>query len=163
MQFNGLESLFFDRILQAELDVPINAVLSVGGETIEMVIVPKIDGRGRFILEYSNASPFSPEVKDGVRKYEGTSEMFGRYPLLERAWLNDSKATFTLRGTVPGHYKQTEIPIDAKVEFAGVKSKGILSLRRDGINRGDTLLTKASFSLGCVDNCIKLGACQHLN
>ena len=51
MQFNGLESLFFDRILQAELDVPINAVLSVGGETIEMVIVPKIDGRGRFILD----------------------------------------------------------------------------------------------------------------
>ena len=147
MELNDVESLFFDSVLRVELGVPINAVLSVDTETIEMVVVPKVDGRGRFIFEYSNASPFSPEVKDGVRVYEGASEMFGRHPLLERAWLNDSNTTLTLRRTVPAHFKQIEIPTEAKVDFAGFNGRGRLSLSRDQIIREDTLLTQASFSL----------------
>ena len=147
MEFNRIESSFFVSVLCIELDVPINGVLTVGTETIEMVIVPKIDGRGRFILEYSNASPFSPDVKDGVRKYEGSSEMLGRHPLLEKAWLSDGDTTLTLRRTIPWHHEQIEIPLDAKVEYAGTVSKGRLALRRDVISRKDTLLTEVSFSL----------------
>ena len=86
-------------------------------------------------------------MKDGNLVYEGASEMFGRHPLLERAWLNDSNTTLTLRRTVLARYKQIEIPVDAKVDFAGFRSRGRLSLRRDEFNREDTLLAKASFSL----------------
>ena len=42
MEFNDLESSFFDSVLHVELGVPINAALSIGTESIEMVIVPKI-------------------------------------------------------------------------------------------------------------------------
>ena len=46
MELNALERTFFDDVLRIQLDVPINATLTVQDESIDMIVVPEINNNG---------------------------------------------------------------------------------------------------------------------
>ena len=89
MELSSLETKFFKEILNAELDVPIEATLRYENNSLEMIVVPEITPSGRFELKYYNAPAAEPECnlnESGtlVREWQ-LEEAFGRHPLLQLA------------------------------------------------------------------------------
>ncbi len=63
MNLNALERKFFDKILNAELGVPVHATLEYQMETFLIIIVPEIGPDGYFRLNYYNAPAYDPETQ----------------------------------------------------------------------------------------------------
>ena len=45
MELSSLEAKFFDEILNAELDVPVQATLTYKDDSLELIVVPEINSR----------------------------------------------------------------------------------------------------------------------
>ena len=88
MKFNRLEGVFFERILNAELGVPVPAILEYEGDTFDVILVPELNEEGDFILRYYNAPTYEPETQFSEASV-GTKtwtdrQVFGLNPSLER-------------------------------------------------------------------------------
>ena len=53
MEFNKVEKRFFSTVLNAELDVPVKAILRCDKKEFEVIVVPYLSKSGEFFLKYS--------------------------------------------------------------------------------------------------------------
>ena len=146
IHLNPLESTFFERLLQVQLDVPVNASLTYQDEILEMIVVPRIRDDGDFVMEYFNATPYSPVAVEGVVSLTGNS-MSGTHPLLEKAWLSDDPVFLELRISQSLPPSQTTVPVRAKVVVAGGNHSGIVALWENGISRNVQPIGESRFNL----------------
>ena len=151
MKLNRLESVFFERILNAELDVPVQATLDFGGDTYEVILVPELNENGQFLLKYYNAPAYVPETQfneAGVGTKPWTDrQVFGLHPSLERAWLNSEAVTVHMHPS-PLPIKSASYPdLQATVLYAGMQHRGALSLDKNQVRWQEAQLTRAEFSL----------------
>ena len=149
IELNALEKSFFKNFIPVELDVPVHASLTCGDETLDMVVLPKIDQHGHFVMDYSNASPFVPEPEGGVFTFNGGS-MFGIHPLLERAWLSDDPVDLQLRISpqVPFPFPfQDSTSVKAKVISARPGHTGRIALWENQISLDAGPIAEARFNL----------------
>ena len=90
MKLNNLETIFFQQVLNAELDVPVQATLSYEEKDLEVIVVPAIDEEGYFKLNYFNAPEYLPEptvLGNGKSHFTfAMDEAFGAHPVLKEAW-----------------------------------------------------------------------------
>ena len=151
MKLNDLESKFFGRILNVELDVPVLATLEYEENTFGIIVVPSIDSYGHFRLNYYNAPPYEPETQydeSGMgTKGWSESEMLGTHPVLERAWLNSDPVTVQLQTSQMLFEPQIKPKLDAKVLYAGSGHRGALRLDRNQVMVQKSSLTKAEFCI----------------
>ena len=151
MKFNRLESVFFERIFNAELGVPVPAILEYEGDTFDVILVPGLNEEGDFILRYYNAPTYEPETQSNEASV-GTKtwtirQAFGSNPSLERAWLSGGTLTaqmnpspFPLRPGPPPKLSTTVLD-------AGVHNSGALALDRNQVTLRGAPLKKAEFSI----------------
>ena len=151
MKLNDLESKFFDRILNAKLDVPVHAVLECVGQTFDVIIVPEIDRFGDFTLKYYNATPSKSATQSnesGKRKIDlTTKEAGGLHPSLERAWIKNEPITIQI---LPSGLPVKPVPppkLDATVLHAQYGYRGSLSLDKNQVTVQQTPLKMARFSV----------------
>lgn len=149
IELNALEKSFFRNFLPVELDVPVHALLTYLDETLEMIVVPRIDQHGNFVMAYSNASPFVPEPEGGVFTFHGSS-MVGIHPLLERAWLSDDPVDLQLRispqAPIP-LLSHNDVSVKAKVISVRQGHTGRLALWENQIYREAGPIAEARFNL----------------
>ena len=149
IELNALEKSFFQNFLPVELDVPVHASLTYRDETLEMVVLPRIDQHGHFVMDYSNASPFIPEPVGGVFTFSG-SAMFGIHPLMEGAWLSGDPVTLQLRISpqaplaLPSH---NYVSVKAKVISARQGHTGRIALWENQISLEAGAIAEARFNL----------------
>ena len=151
MNLNGLEAKFFDRVLKAELDVPVNSTLKYGEDTFGIIVVPEVAPQGHFALKYYNAPPYDPETQfdetgKGTKSWSG-NEVFGTHPLLERAWLESDPVTLQLHTSSLPFQPQVGPKLQAKVFYAGYQHRGTLVLDRNRVTIQDSPLKSAEFCL----------------
>jgi len=149
MQFNDLEQKFFEEVLRAELDVPVNAVLRFDDQEFPLTIIPQVSEDGYFELRYFGAPAYKPEAKEGQLSWSD-SEIFGTHPQLRRLWIDGSTvklrfkerpAPTAFQGTLSGP------DMEAKVILADFHHRGILSIKNNQIVVRESTLRKAQFSL----------------
>ena len=149
IELNALEKSFFKNFIPVELDVPVHASLTCRDETLEMVVLPKIDQHGHFVMDYSNASPFVPEPEGGVYTFKGSS-MAGIHPLLEKAWLSGDPVTLQLKispqAPIPLPYR-TDVSVKAKVISARQGHTGRIALWENQISLDAGPIVEARFNL----------------
>lgn len=146
MELNALERTFFNEVLRVQLDVPINATLTVQDESIDMIVVPEITNDGHFEFKFYNASPYHPQAENGVMTFVG-NEIFGIHPSLETAWLRDEVVKLTLKKSVSFPPQENTFDIKAEVLYAEPGHMGRLTLDRNIVVREESPLTEARFSL----------------
>ena len=146
MELNALEKTFFDDILRLELDVPINATLTVQDESIDMIVVPEITNDGHFEFKFYNASPYHPQAENGVLTFT-ENEFFGVHPSLETAWLRDEVVKLTLKKSVSFPPQENTFDIKAEVLYAGLGHTGRLALDRNMVSLQESAFTETRFSL----------------
>ena len=100
MELSSLETKFFKEILNAELDVPVEANLRYENNSLEMIVVPEVTPSGHFELKYYNAPAAEPEcnLNDSgalVKEWQ-LEEAFGRHPLMQLAWRDDHMVSLQL-------------------------------------------------------------------
>ena len=150
MKLNDLESKFFDRILNAELDVPVHATLEYEENTFDIIVVPEITPEGYFKLKYFNAPAYDPEPQlsesgGSFKSWSLDGEFFGAHPLLTQAWERDEPVTLQLH-TSPLPSQPSAIPkLDARVLFAGTEHRGELAVHQNQIATRDFQLTETKF------------------
>ena len=149
MELNGLERRLFDEVLNAELDVPVNATLQYKGNDFDIIIVPEIDFEGWFTLKYFNAPPYDPEPQydesGAAYKTWSSDEAFGVHPLLKQAWTSGDLVRVQLSpSTVPLQHR-VNANLDANVQYAGIKHRGALTLHENRVQLESTALKKAEF------------------
>lgn len=145
MDLNDIESEFFERLFPVQMDVPINATFNRDGTSIEMVVTPQIDQGGRFLLEYTNATPHLPESKNGW--VEWGDDAFGTHPVLEQAWMNHDICSLTLRRSVMLCQRQAEWTVGVEVMHADSNFRGRLALDRNRVTLEEEPLQEARFSI----------------
>ena len=145
MDLNDIESEFFERLFPVEMDVPINAILHSDGTSIEMVVTPRIDQNGRFLLEYANATPHMPETKNGW--FQWSDDAFGTHPVLEQAWMNHDLCSLTLRRSIMLSQTRAEWSVDVEVVHADSNFRGRLALGRNRVTLEEGLVQEARFSV----------------
>ena len=149
MELSALEKSFFQNFLPVELDVPVHAELTYMDESLEMIVVPRIDQHGYFVMDYSNASPFVPESDRGVFRLD-LRYAFGLHPLLERAWLSEEPVTIELRIShqcpLPPPF-QERVQVKAKVISANQGHRGRIALWENQIARDVQSIQKTRFNL----------------
>ena len=151
MELNTLESIFFNEILNAELDVPVHATLTYEGNPFDIIVVPEIAPEGYFRLKYFNAPAYEPEPQvsdDGVSYRSFTiEEMFGSHPLLERAWRKHATVELQLNPSQSPIQPKLNPSLEAKVMYAGVGNRGELVLDQNQVILSAAPLKKAEFSI----------------
>ena len=152
MDLNDIESAFFERLFPVEMDVPINAILHSVGASIEMVVTPRIDQNGRFLLEYANAAPHVPEAKNDW--FQWGDDAFGTHPVLEQAWMNHNLCSLTLRRSVMLCPTQAEWTIDVEVTHPDNNFRGRLALARNRVKLEDTPIHETRFSVSDFPDCM---------
>ena len=154
MKLNDLEAEFFDRVLNADLGVPVHATLVYQDNTFVIITVPEITPDGYFILKYFNAPAYVPETRlidsrIGAKRYSG-SEICGTHALLERAWLDRDLVTVQLhtspRPLQPPH-ASVNPKLDARVLYAGTEHRGQLALDKNQVAVQHSQLIKAEFCI----------------
>ena len=156
VNLNNLEYLFFDRILNAELDVPVPATLSIGNQEFEVTIVPEIDSNGFFVLKYFNAPAYDPEPEteeDGVGSVSMSfSEAAGQHPSFRQAWLQSLPVALQLRPTtssldhIPPRTKESP-KLEARVHLADIGHRGKLGLVDNQVTVQDSKLKTTQFCI----------------
>lgn len=116
MKFHPLERAFFDKVLNATLDIPVNASIHLADELLEVTVIPRI-ANNEFVLDYYNVPEYRPEPQpdeDGrlITHYSG-DEAFGIHPALKQAWTNQTTLSVELH--------RTSIPIERFVYRAAPK------------------------------------------
>ena len=151
MELNGLEKKFFDEILNAELDVPVQATLTFEDNSIELIVVPEITPSGYLELKYYNAPAAEPENDADASGNRESSwqveEDFGRHPLLQQAWRNDDELSLYLHTTPMPFQARANSKLVAKVIHAGMQHRGSLALDKNLVVVQESKLTKARFNL----------------
>lgn len=149
MQFNDLEQGFFEEVLKAELDVPVNAVLKFDDQEFPLTIIPQVSEDGYFELQYFGAPAYKPEPEEGkIRWFD--SEFFGTHPQLRRLWVDGStvKLRFKERPALTAFQGDLSGPdMEAKVVLADFHHRGILSIKKNQIVVSESTLRNAKFSL----------------
>ena len=145
MDLNDIEREFFERLFPVEMDVPINATFHSDGTPIEMVVIPRIDQNGRFLLEYANATPHMAETKNGWIQWG--DDAFGTHPVLEQAWMNHDLCSLTLRRSVMFSQTQAEWTVGVEVVHADSNFRGHIALARNRVILEEGLLQEAHFSI----------------
>ena len=153
MNLNALERKFFDKILNAELGVPVHATLEYQKEPFPVIIVPEIDPDGYFRLKYYNAPAYDPETQYGddgkpFKEWFG-NEVSGTHPRLERAWLNRDQVTVQLHPSLslPPTRPQLNPKLYAKVLYAEQRHRGLLALDMNQAILQKVPLKKAEFCI----------------
>lgn len=149
MQFNDLEQEFFEEVLKAELDVPVNAVLKFDEQEFPLTIIPQVSEDGYFELQYFGAPAYTPEPEEGKISWSD-SEIFGTHPLLRRLWIDGStvKLRFEERPAPTAFQGDLSGPdIEAKVILADFHHRGTLIIKNNQIVVSESPLRKAKFSL----------------
>ena len=146
MELNALERTFFDEVLRLQLDVPINATLTVQDEPIDMIVVPEITKDGRFEFKFFNADPYHPQTENGVITLT-ENEIFGVHPSLEMAWLRDEVVKLTLKKSVSFPPQENTFDIKAEVLNAGPGHMGRLALDQNMVVLEESPFTETRFSL----------------
>ena len=148
MELNDLETKFFERILNAELDVPVPATLQYEGHDFDLIVVPEIAPKGYFRMKYYNAPTYEPEADGNGITSMSLGESFGRHPLLGQAYQNRDPVELQLRPSpMPLGMGKANPKLDAKVLFANYGHRGELVLNNNQVKLNDFLLKKAEFSL----------------
>lgn len=156
MQLNALEQKFFDRILHAELDVPVPATLEFGNHTFKAIVVPEINPDGYFILRYyhARACDLEPETGEGgaVSKSMSWDEAAGQHPQLRQAWLQSEPVTVQLHPTKSFFDRMPSRPklhpkLDARVHLAVTGHKGKLGLNDNQVTVQDSKLKATQFCI----------------
>ena len=149
MELNKLERKLFDEILNAELDVPVNATLQYEGNDFGIIIVPEIDAEGYFTLKYFNAPPYDPEPEydDSGASYLrwNDDEMAGVHPLLKQAWTSGALVNLQLSPSRMPFQHRVNANLDANVHYAGLHHRGELTLHENRVQLERVALTKAEF------------------
>ena len=151
MKFNRLEGVFFERILNAELGVPVHATLEYEGDTFDVILVPELNEEGDFILRYYNAPTYEPETQfneAGVGTKSWTNrQAFGSNPSLERAWLSGGTLTAQMNPS-PLPFRPGPPPkLSTTVLYAGFHHRGALGLDRNQVTLRGAPLKRAEFSI----------------
>ena len=63
MKLNDFEGKFFQRFIDTELDVPVQATLKYKDDAFSVILVPVITEDGYFELKYYSAPPYDPETE----------------------------------------------------------------------------------------------------
>ena len=150
MQLNRVESLFFDEIINAELDVPIHATVTYQGTPLEMIVVPKIAPEDYFRFEYFNAPACEPETRlgpDGTPYSDLTNTIFGTHPLLEDAWQKRAHVKLDLKPSQSPIPPRANPTLDARVLYADYGNQGVLVLRTGQVVIRNSLMRRAEFSI----------------
>ena len=151
MRLNRLESRFFVRIINAELDVPVHATLTYQGTPLDMIVVPQIAPEGYLRFEYFNAPPHHPEPQlgpDGREHFRFTLRAFaGTHPLLEDAWQKRAAVELELKPSRPPFPPRANPILDARVLYAQHGNRGVLVLRGGQAATPNPVLRKAEFSI----------------
>ena len=151
MNLNDLETKFFDRVLNAELSVPVHTTLEYGDDKFDIIVVPEIATEGYFVLKYYNAPSYDPEThfdESGIgTKSFSVSEVFGTHPSLERAWLARDDVTLQLHTSPLPIQPQRGPELHAKVHYAGDRHRGTLRLKGNQVAVQAAPLKRAEFSL----------------
>ena len=129
-----------------QLDVPINASLTYQDEILEMIVLPRIRDDGNFVMDYFNATPYSPVAVERVVTFTGSS-MFGTHPLLEKAWLSDDPVSLELRISQSLPPSQSTVPVRARVVVAGDNHSGIVALWENRISLNVQPIRESRFNL----------------
>ncbi len=149
MKFNDLERRFFKRLLDIELDVPVQATLKFEDDVFGVIIVPEITENGYFQLHYYGAPSYVPETQvneygTGIKSWS-LREAFGSHPSLERAWLNGDPVAVQM--------DPPQLPIDprvppelrTRVRYSGTGHSGTLGLLNGQVVLQNSPLQKAEF------------------
>ena len=156
MQLNALEQVFFDRVLNAELDVPVPATLSFGKHTFEVIIVPEINPDGYFILKYFNTPAYKPEPQASEGSAPAVTlshdEACGQHPAIRQAWLQEEPVTVNLRPTISlrdrTFFQRNVIPeLDGRVQLADTGHRGSLRLHNNQVAVRKSKLKRAEFCI----------------
>ena len=148
---NGLETMFFTEILNAELDVPVHATLEHVEDTFNIIAMPEIDAEGYFVLNYSNAPEYEPETHFGeggvgYKRYS-FGEGSGEHPLLQQAWVRRDPVRVQLKPTPLPLPRRLNPKLDAKMLIAGMGHKGKLRLDNNQVTVQQSLLKRAEFCI----------------
>lgn len=149
MQFNDLEQEFFEEVLKAELDVPVNAILRFDDEEFPLTIIPQVSADGYFELRYFGAPAYKPEPEEGQLSWSG-SEISGTHPQLRRLWIDGSTVHLTFEDRPAPTAIQADLSgpdMEAKVILADFHHRGILSIKNNQIVVRESTLRNAKFSL----------------
>ena len=150
LKLNRLETKFFDRIVDAELDVPVNGTLVYQGESLEVIVVPKIAPESYFRFEYYNAPSHVPNPTlgpDGARRFRlSTKELLGMHPLLEDAWQKQAVVKMELKRSRPPTLHSSNTTLDVRVLYADTGNRGELVLDSGAATFSGSRLRKAEFS-----------------
>ena len=156
MKLNSLEQVFFDRLLNAELDAPVPATLRFGNHTFKVIIVPEINSDGYFILKYFNALAYEPEpetTEGGVPAVSlSPDEACGQHPAFREAWLKSEPVTVQLHPTkslldrIPSQSK-VHPELDARVQFADAGHRGRLRLEDNQVTAQESKLNRVEFCI----------------
>lgn len=151
MDLNSLETKFFKEILNAELDVPVQATLRYMKNSLEMIVVPEIGSSGHFELKYYNAPEAEPQCNldesSGLVKKWQLEEDFGRHPLLQQAWSNDHTVSLQLHTSHLPRQPKVNSSLSAKVLYAGMEHRGSLALVKNQLMVQESQLAKAKFNI----------------
>ena len=150
MKLNDLERKFFERLVDAELNVPVQATLKYEDDAFDVVVVPEITENNYFALKYYGFPPYEPETQyteDGVAVKTWTGpQMFGSHPSLQRAWLKGDPVTIQMHRSQLLPFNSSFSPeLRAKVHYAGTQHSGTLVLHKGQVVLQDSLLRKTEF------------------
>ena len=153
MKFHPLERAFFDKVLNATLDIPVNASIHLADELLEVTVIPRI-ANNEFVLDYYNAPEYRPEPQpdeDGrlITHYSG-DEAFGIHPALKQAWTNQTTLSVELHRTsipIERFVYRAAPKLDARVLLADYRHSGRLGLNDNRITVQEHEFNRAEFSL----------------
>ena len=143
MKLNRLENRFFKDLLKAELDVPFNATVSVGGEVVDLVLEPSISSTGYFGFNYFNAIY---EVGNFTGKRD-LRLLAGIHPELDRAWTTQEDITIQYKVHSLPFPLQTVAELPAKVGYVESGNRGRLHLKQNIAKRDSARLSAAELSI----------------
>ena len=151
LNLNDLEIKFFQRVLNAELSVPVHASLEYGDDRFDIIVVPEIAPEGYFVLRYYDAHPYDhgTQIDESGRGIKDLSpdELLGTDLPLKRAWLASDDVTLQLHTSPLPTQPQRGPELHAKVHYAGDRHRGALTLKGNQVAVQAAPLKRAEFSL----------------
>ena len=149
MELSKLERKFFDEVLNAELDVPLNATLQYEGNDFDIIVVPEISSEGWLTLEYFNAPPYQPETQyddSGGSFVSGSIEdLLGMHPLLKQAWDRNHLLNLQLSPSATLIQNRVNPNLEVYVQYANWNHRGELTLHENRVRLEHAALKKAEF------------------
>ncbi len=156
MELHKLESEFFHRVLNAELDIPVHGTLTCGDSTFDVIIIPEISSQGEFTLRYYNAPPPEPKVdvnENGERIPKRTwDEIIGIHPVLNQAWIDNSPVNLQIQrssSVMSGRPRsgRSKRDFDTRVHYLESENRGVLRLNDNRIALQATPVKNARFAI----------------